>query len=707
MFELSVACKYLIPRWRQLSVSIISLVSMLVIALVVWLIVVFFSVKDGLESSWIDKLIALTAPLRITPTEKYYQSYYYLADSISSRSDYTLKTVGEKLNSASSNPYDIDVDEEIPANWQLPDLDENGHLKDLVKLAHASASALPGYEGLGVSDYEMTAANLKLRMLRPYIRSDLLNAQVSQTQQFVEQAAYLGSFDPGTAAIAKTLLPLTPADVNNLIHMQAVSSDNIQEDSPKGIHNLKYESLQNRLKHLFNNVSVTELKTPVQGWRLPLALLPKNAHLVAGAVLKNGHVTRVIIPSTVDRLPGMMQELKAEGVNIVRAGLQIADSALMLKLEDNHDNPIAPWIPLRIEGGLTFKAALVPGSLAQVKAPGDLRFLISAQLQGIPLQGETALGQLEVAKAEVIYNNSSAPFARTAKERPGILLGEDSEIGEGILVPRSFKEGGTLVGDQGFIAYYSPTPSTIQEQRIPVFVAGFYDPGVMPMGGKFILASRNLTALIRASYNQEDALLSNGFNVRFANLSNAQKVKADLIKAFKRDGIDSYWNVETYQEYEFTKDLIQQLHSEKNLFSLISMVIIIVACSNIISMLIILVNDKKVEIGILRSMGATSGSIAAIFGLCGMVMGAIGSIIGIIAAIITLHNLEFLVRMISRIQGYDLFNPVFYGNTLPNEISLEALGFVVLATALISLLAGIVPAVKASLLRPSAILRSE
>ena len=60
MYELSVARKYLIPRWRQLSVSIISLISILVIALVVWLIVVFFSVKDGLENGWIEKLVALT-----------------------------------------------------------------------------------------------------------------------------------------------------------------------------------------------------------------------------------------------------------------------------------------------------------------------------------------------------------------------------------------------------------------------------------------------------------------------------------------------------------------------------------------------------------------------------------------------------------------------------------------------------------------------
>jgi lipoprotein-releasing system permease protein len=124
-------------------------------------------------------------------------------------------------------------------------------------------------------------------------------------------------------------------------------------------------------------------------------------------------------------------------------------------------------------------------------------------------------------------------------------------------------------------------------------------------------------------------------------------------------------------------------------------------------MLVILVNDKKIEIGILRSMGATSWTIATIFGWCGMVMGCLGSLIGTIAAMVTLKNLQPLINLLSKIQGYEMFNPIYYGETLPAELSFETLGLVILATALISCLAGLIPAVKASLLRPSAILRSE
>ena len=222
-----------------------------------------------------------------------------------------------------------------------------------------------------------------------------------------------------------------------------------------------------------------------------------------------------------------------------------------------------------------------------------------------------------------------------------------------------------------------------------------------------MIVPQEVTSVIRAAYKQDDLVQGNGINVRFRDLDRADEVKARLQKAFEAAGIASYWKVETYREYDFTKDVIQQLSSEKNLFTLLATIIIVVACSNIISMLIILVNDKKLEIGILRSMGATSGSIAAIFGLCGIVMGVLGSAIGILAALFTLRHLQVLVNVISKIQGYDLFNPLYYGETLPSQLSWEAIAFVIATTAFVSLISGLVPAIKASMMRPSAILRAE
>lgn len=701
MFELSVACKYLIPRRQQLSVSIISLVSTLVIALVVWLIVVFFSVKDGLENSWVDKIIALTAPVRVTPTEKYYNSYYYLIDSLSGASDYTTKSIGEKLIAFHTDPYDIENDEELPARWPAPDRHEQGELKDLAKEVFKAATAISGLKELKVTDYETTFANLHLRLLRT------LTNQSQPSQQFIDHGAYIGSFDSDTPSIAKALFPITAADINNLLHMQAISADNLKEDSPEAIHHVDQASLQKRLQLFFDAIEVKSLKTPSQGWRIPLTVFPETTQLVACALFRGETLIRILIPKKAKDLQELIQKHQSDDIKGLAAQIEIKQGNFSLIIDGQTPNSFSMWTSLILEPEAIFSAKIIERSLSDITKINEIHFDITGEIQGVPVSGEIPLGKLEINEASIRKSVETVPFAYLAENQTGIVLPKNSPLGDPVLLPRNFKEGGALIGDQGYLSYLSPTPSTIQEQRIPIFVAGFYDPGIMSIGGKYILANKELTALIRASYNQNDTIAGNGFNIRFSDPLEAPRVKAELQEAFEKLGIAPYWHIETYQEYEFTKDLIQQLHSEKNMFSLISLIIIIVACSNIISMLIILVNDKKLEIGILRSMGATSASIAAIFGFCGMVMGTLGSFIGIIAAILTLRNINPLIEYISYMQGYDLFNPVFYGHTLPSELSVEALTFVIITTSFISLLAGIVPAVKASLLRPSAILRAE
>lgn len=709
MFELSVALKYLTPRWRQLSVSIISMISILVIALVVWLIVVFFSVTHGLEKSWIQKLIALTAPVRVTPTQAYYNSYYYKIDSLSAASDYNLKTIGEKLKANRANPHDINSDEEIPPNWPKPDLLPNGDLKDLVAVAFHEIQGLKGFPGLHARDYEMTVSNLRLRLLRTKADEQSASYKIfpARTQAFLNQSAYLGSLDPNNPTLSKALIKYSPADLSNLLEMVSIASDNIQEDAPDSIHNLNADAVRKYLRTFFAGVKIEKLKTPGRGWLIPHTLLPSSGKLKVCALCQGERIAKILIPvneADINSLKGISTQHIQGRIGV----LEFQSEGIHLEL-DGEKKDILPYVPLQLADEITFSADLNKSSIDKALTADDLRFHVKFPIQGLEMEGLIPYRNLQIAKAQVetlFPENSESPL--WFYNRAGLFtLPADETIGEGVLLPKTFRDAGILLGDRGYLSFYAPTTSSVQEQRIPVFVAGFYDPGIIPIGGKFILANQSVTGLIRASHNQEDSALSNGINVRLDDISQAEEVKEKLKKAFAEAGIAPYWKIETYREYEFTRDIIQQLHSDRTLFTLISTVIIIVACSNIISMLIILVNDKKVEIGILRSMGATSTSIAAIFGICGIVMGVLGSLIGTIAAVLTLNNLDLLVRFLSAIQGYNAFNPVFYGETLPNEVSFDALLFVIAATAGISLLAGIVPAVKACLMRPSMILRSE
>lgn len=679
MFEFSVALKYLLPRWRQLSVSIISLISVLVIALVVWLILLFFSVTNGLEKIWVEKLIALTAPVRMTPTEDYYKSYYFQSDALSAGSDYTLKSLREKLAADETDSYDPLVDEELPHYLQTADRHADGTLKDLAKEAYSLAKNLKGFAGLAVQDYEMTFTNFRLRLLRN------IGNPFKETQAFLTQGTYLGTFDQESPLMQKTILPLTKEDMQNILSMLQVAPENNQESNPESILKVESTSFQKHLETFFDHVEFTDFKVGNGGWVIPHTFFDNSDTFQGLAILKNQEIQKIILPQNISDLASLEKSFK--------------DQRILTKKITVYPNKESHSIPLILAEGSSFTGALERSSLKAAKNLSDVYFQITLPIQGKEFSHRAPMQGWELEKMTI--KNAFSPYWVSS------TLPSDSILGDGILAPKSFQDAGALVGDRGYLSYYTPTTSTIQEQRITVFIAGFYDPGVIPIGGKYLLSNADVTSQIRSSHNQEDTSLSNGFNVRFEKISDAKKVKEALVQALKEAKLDRYWKVETYREYEFTKDLIQQLGSEKTIFTLISTIIIIVACSNIVSMLIILVNDKKTEIGILRSMGASSFSIGAIFGICGMVMGAVGSILGVFLALLTLRHLDVLIGLISKFQGYEAFNPLFYGKSLPHEISYEALFFVVAATILISLLSGIVPAIKACTLNPSKILRSE
>ncbi|HPE85645.1 MAG TPA: hypothetical protein PLO43_05670, partial [Chlamydiales bacterium] len=189
-FEFGLAKKYLLPRRRQLSVSLICLLSVFVITLVVWLLLTFLSVMSGIEKGWLTKLTSLNAPLRINPTERYFSSYYYQIDSIAAASHYSLKTIGEKMRAESVDPYDPVSDMEVPLDWQLPEKSADGQPLDLVKEAFAALGKVPH---TAAQEYDMSGAMLRIKLVRGDYHS------------FITQAAYLTTFADQSPAVKKLL----------------------------------------------------------------------------------------------------------------------------------------------------------------------------------------------------------------------------------------------------------------------------------------------------------------------------------------------------------------------------------------------------------------------------------------------------------------------------------------------------------------------
>jgi lipoprotein-releasing system permease protein len=143
------------------------------------------------------------------------------------------------------------------------------------------------------------------------------------------------------------------------------------------------------------------------------------------------------------------------------------------------------------------------------------------------------------------------------------------------------------------------------------------------------------------------------------------------------------------------------------MFTILSM-IILVAAFNIISSLIMLVKDKGADIAVLRTMGATRGSILRIFSSTGTAIGVIGTAVGTVLGLIVAANAEALRASISNLLGVTLFPPeVFFLSSLPSRTDPTEVTVVVCMALGLSFLATLYPAWRAAQYDPVEALRYE
>lgn len=676
MFELSVASKYLLPRRKHLSASIISLLSVGVISLVVWLVVVFFSVTSGLEKGWTEKMIAMSSPLRLTPTSAYKNSYYARIDSHSLASGYRKKTIREKSLAETSDPYDPNFDAALPLYF--PKSEE----KDLVK------ATLATLEGLGMTPqpFETSFGQIRLQLMRPswHTPFDLLP---TYTQQFVSQTAYLASLNSESPQFKKIIFENTPEDLEGLFATLDRVTPDFAEDEPSSLLNADEKTFRESIKHFFESVNVSALAVDSSGLPIPPSLYPKTGKW-KGIVTSQG----LVIPPTEKQLNEQEQVFTLTGKSF---------QTETITFQDGKPDVAKPLIFL--PGTILASQVFLP-SLETARETSSVLFEVETVIQGLQIKGKLPFSHLKFETATFSLPQQSDWFFSKSPDL-GYELPYNSQGGYGVLMPKVIKENGILLGDRGFLSYSASTPSGIQEQRLPIFVAGFYDPGIFPLGGRFIWIPPEISSIIVDAYDGKEGLVTQGIYVHLENPENALEAKEKVIAALKEQGLLEYWEVKAYTEFDFVRPVLQQLKSEKLIFSLIAWIIILVACSNIISMLILLVNDKKVEIAILRAMGATSASIAKIFSISGLAIGILSSAFGTLAATLTLYFLNPILSFFSKIQGHDLFQESLYGKELPNELHLPTLFWVLLWTLILSLLSGLIPALKASRMHPTEIFK--
>lgn len=177
-----------------------------------------------------------------------------------------------------------------------------------------------------------------------------------------------------------------------------------------------------------------------------------------------------------------------------------------------------------------------------------------------------------------------------------------------------------------------------------------------------------------------------------------QGIRLFLTDPFKVTELPLSFDTTQYQISDWREqkgEFFQAVRMEKNMMSLLVGLIIIVAISNIVTSLSLMVVDKQGEIAILQTQGLTKGQVTQIFVLQGSLVGILGAVLGGGLGILVTHNLGSLLNLI---------NPSIH---LPTMISASQVIVIIAASIGLSLLCTIYPAYRASRIEPAQALRYE
>lgn len=259
---------------------------------------------------------------------------------------------------------------------------------------------------------------------------------------------------------------------------------------------------------------------------------------------------------------------------------------------------------------------------------------------------------------------------------------------------------GVILGDK--VVLLAPqgqfTPTGVVPRIKQFTVVGLFQVGMYEYDAGLALIHIDDAAKL---YRMNDKV--SGVRLKLDDLFKAPTVTRDLANLLSYSG--TYYLTDWTQEHA---NFFRAVQMEKRVMFIILALIVAVAAFNIVSTLVMAVTDKRADIAIMRTFGASPRSIMLIFMVQGALIGVIGTVVGAVVGVLVAYNISTIVPFLENLFHVQfLAKDVYYISELPSHLLWSDVITITILSFVLSLLATLYPSWKASKTNPAEALRYE